>query len=444
LLFNLPKQRVSAILTLALPIIGGMLSQSLLNLVDTAMVGTLGDAALAGVGVGGYANFMAIALILGLSAGVQATVARRHGEQRLSEKAIPLNGGLLLALLITLPLTLFCTLISHHIVGLISDDSAVLAIADPYFEYRVYAMLAVGLNVCFRGYWNGINRPIVYLRVLILMHLFNVLVSYGLIFGAFGLPQLGAAGAGLGTTIALFLGSVCYALLTYRQARTRGFLCAIPSRDTLFSMLRLSIPTSLQQLMFAASVTTLLWIIARIGTQELAVAHVLIHLALLLILPAVGLGMAATTLVSHALGQNRPDKATRLGWDVMQVTIIVLLLLSVPLMLFADQTLTLFLHDPALVALGRLPLQITCMAICADAAAIVFTQALLGAGANRTVMVVTTLGQWAFYLPLAWLVGPYLGGGLVAIWLVQLLHRAGSSVVFAYIWSRRRWSAIAL
>ncbi|WP_246480035.1 MATE family efflux transporter [Motiliproteus sediminis] len=442
--FHLPTQRVKAILSLALPIIGGMLSQSLLNLVDTAMVGRLGEESLAGVGVGGYANFMVVALILGLSSGVQAMVARRHGEQRLSEKAIPLNGGLVIALLIALPLTLFGLLFSHHIVALISTDQKVLSVADPYFDYRMYAVLAVGLNVCFRGYWNGINQSLVYLRVLVMMHLFNIAISYGLIFGAFGLPELGAPGAGLGTSIALYAGSALYALLTLRQARSRGFLRSMPSRDTLHGMLRLSIPNSLQQFMFAASVTVLLWIIARIGTQELAVAHVLIHLALLLILPAVGLGMAATTLVSHALGENRPDKASRLGWDVVKVALAILVTLSLPLWFFPEAILGLFLHDPALVALAVVPLQITCIAICADTAAIVFTQALLGAGANRTVMLVTTIGQWCFYLPLAWLAGPYLGGGLLGIWMVQLLHRAASSVVFSLLWSRQRWTRITL
>ena len=65
------------ILGLALPIIGGMISQNVLNLVDTAMVGQLGDAALAGVGLGGFANFMAIAFITGMSTGVQAMAAAR-------------------------------------------------------------------------------------------------------------------------------------------------------------------------------------------------------------------------------------------------------------------------------------------------------------------------------------------------------------------------------
>ena len=97
-------QRLRTILNLALPIIGGMVSQNVLNLVDTAMVGALGPAALAAVGVAGFARFMAAATIMGLASGVQAMTARRLGEGRASECAVPLNGGLLLALAIGAPL----------------------------------------------------------------------------------------------------------------------------------------------------------------------------------------------------------------------------------------------------------------------------------------------------------------------------------------------------
>ena len=73
----LDRIRIRTILVLALPIIGGMASQNVLNLVDTAMVGTLGAPALAAVGMGSFANFMAMAFIMGLSAGVQAIASRR-------------------------------------------------------------------------------------------------------------------------------------------------------------------------------------------------------------------------------------------------------------------------------------------------------------------------------------------------------------------------------
>lgn len=419
-----------------------MLSQSLLNLVDTAMVGALGRDALAGVGIGGYANFMVIALIMGLSSAVQTMVARRHGQGRIEEKAVPLNGGLLLALLLSLPLTALCLYYSQDIVSLISDDPAVIAVAKPYFDYRVLAIVAVGFNLSFRGYWNGINQSLAYLRVLILVHLFNIAISYGLIYGTLGLPELGAPGAGLGTSLSLFLGAFIYAFMTFKQARCRGFLKQLPDRKTLTRLMRLSIPHSLQQFMFATSITLLFWIIAQIGTHELAIAHVLTHLSLLLILPAVGLGMAATTLVSHALGRSEPEQANEWGWDTVKVAAWMLILLSTPLWLFPEQILSLFIHEQALIQQAVMPLRITCLAICVDVVAIVFTQAMLGAGANRTVMWVTTLGQWGFYLPLAWLVGPTLGGGLTAIWLVQLLHRCLSSILFGYLWSKKHWAKI--
>ncbi len=419
-----------------------MLSQSLLNLIDTAMVGALGREALAGVGIGGYANFMAVALIIGLSSGVQTMVARRNGQGRIAVKAVPLNGGLLLALLFAVPLTVFCLYYSHNIVSLISDDPAVLAIAEPYFDYRVLAILAVGFNLSFRGYWNGINQSLAYLRILILVHLFNVVISYGLIYGILGLPELGAPGAGLGTSLSLLLGSVIYALMTFKHARSRGFLKQLPDRKTISLLMRLSIPHSLQQFMFASGITLLFWIIAQMSTQELAIAHVLTHLSLLLILPAVGLGMAATTLVSNALGRKEPEQACQWGWDTVKIATWMLIFLSTPLWLFPQQILSLFIHEQQLIQQAILPLRITCLAICADVVAIVFTQALLGAGANRTVMWITTLGQWGFYLPLAWLVGPTLGGGLTAIWLVQLLHRSLSSLLFGYLWSKKRWVTI--
>ena len=97
--------RKDRIMNLAWPIIGGMVSQNLLNLVDTFMVGRLGDSALAAVGLGGFSNFMCQSLILGISFGVQATAARRKGEGRHAETAGALNAGLLLVLIFGLLLT---------------------------------------------------------------------------------------------------------------------------------------------------------------------------------------------------------------------------------------------------------------------------------------------------------------------------------------------------
>ena len=91
-------QRRREILALALPIIGGMTSQNILNLVDTAMVGRLGAEALAGVGMVSFLAFLSVAAVTGMSSAVQALAARRVGAGDSRNSAVSLNGGLLVAL----------------------------------------------------------------------------------------------------------------------------------------------------------------------------------------------------------------------------------------------------------------------------------------------------------------------------------------------------------
>lgn len=438
------RERFKNITLLGLPIVGGMLSQSVLNLVDAAMVGSLGEAALAGVGLGGYANFVIIALVMGLGVGVQATVARRRGEGRNEQLAAPLNHGLFIAALLSLPLMLLCWFNAERIIGLLSDDGDVIAIGSDYFQWRTLAVIAVGWNFAYRGYWNGIRQTGRYLQILVAMHVFNVVISYGLIFGHFGLPEMGAAGSGLGTSIAMFLGTGMYFLLTWHTGRRHGFMRSLPSLTDIRFMLRLSVPNSLQQFFFATGVTALFWIIGQIGTAELAIAHVLVNLALLLILPGVGLGMAATTLVSHSLGEQQPQEAYRWGWDVVRVAVVTLFIMGLPFWLVPELILQAFTRDPELLTLGTWPLRITGLGMTLDAIALVLTQALLGAGASRTVMSVNLGSQWLIFLPCAYLAGPILGGGLLAVWLLQSLYRVMTSVIFAIMWERKHWADIQI
>ncbi|HIG40132.1 MAG TPA: hypothetical protein EYQ14_06260 [Gammaproteobacteria bacterium] len=91
------KSRLLRISDLALPIVAGTLATNLMTFVDTLMVGQLGDPALGGVGIGGQLFFLLLTVALGLAAGVQATVARRVGEDRLELTGKVLNAGILLA-----------------------------------------------------------------------------------------------------------------------------------------------------------------------------------------------------------------------------------------------------------------------------------------------------------------------------------------------------------
>lgn len=435
-------ERMRQILTLALPIIAGMTSQSLLNLVDAWMVGHLGADALAAVGMASNTNYLASAAVIGLGSGVQAMVARRKGANSVDDMATPLNAGLLIALVMALPLFLLFFFGSHTFMSLLIDDENVVPLADDYFAVRVAGIFALGMNFSFRGFWNGINHSMVYMRTLIIMHVANVVFSYGLIFGHWGLPELGVFGAGLGTTLALYLASILYFVQCWLKTRHHGFMIARPSRELLTSTLKLSLPNSIQQVFFAGGITALFWIIGQVGTAELAVGHVLITLILFLILPAMGLGMAATSLVSQALGRREPEDALRWGVNITLMGMIMLWGIAMPLLLFPDWVLGLFLQEPELIELGRIPLRITAIFIGIDAAGIILTQALLGAGASKLVMKISISLQWGFFLPAAWLIGPTLGYGLTAIWAFQMLQRLLLALTMAYHWRARQWGTI--
>lgn len=438
------RSRRHVILKLALPIIGGMLSQSLLNLIDAALVGKLGETALAGVGIGGYAMFMVTAIVFGLSSGVQAQTARRHGEQAWSHRAGALNAGLIIAFLVALPLTLFCLWQAPWLLSLIGQDAEVNDIAIDYFRWRVLGLVAIAMIFCFRGFWNGIQRTGLYLGIIMVTHLVNVLASVGLIFGHMGLPTMGAAGAGAGTTISIVIGLCLWFGYSLRFAIPSGFLAHRPTLRVFTTTIRLAAPHSFQQLWFAGGYAVLFWILGHLSTSSVAVGHVLVNLSLFLILPGVGLGLAAMSLVGQAMGRDEQVDAHRWGWDVVRIAWVSLALLALPMLIFPDQVLSLFLAEEELIAMGRLPLQLTALMIVLDAAALVLGQALLGAGANRTVMTTTLATQWLLFLPLAWWVGVTLGYGLLGIWWIQLAYRCLNSLWFALIWQRRRWQELIL
>lgn len=437
------RARFKIIMSLALPIIGGMGSQTLLNLVDTFMVSRLGKDAVAAVGMASFVNFLLIAFIIGMSSGVQAMASRRKGEGRDSETAIPLNGSLLMVLGMSIPLTLVLVLAAPIIIAQLNRDPKVIEIASPYLQVRLIGMLAVGCNYSFRGYWNGVSMSRLYLRTLLVMHVSNVVLSYMLIFGVLGAPELGATGAAAGTTISTYIGTIYYFLLARRYASHAGFLRGLPGMDIIKSMLRLSIPSGLQQLFFAAGFTVLFTIIGIVGTTELAAASVLVNVGMAAILPGLGLGLAAASLVGQALGRSDPRDAQAWGWDVTRVAMLIVLVVGLLMLLFPTAILGLFFADePAALAVAALPLRLVGATIILDIPGLVLLNAVIGAGATRLAMLVSVLAQWAVFLPAAYLVGPVLGFGLLGIWITQIVYRVGQSAVFVAIWRSQRWANI--
>ncbi len=421
-----------------------MASQNIVNLVDTAMVGTLGDEALAAVGMSSFVNFMAVAFMMGMSSGVQAMCARWKGAGRSGEIALPLNGGLVIAALLCIPMTVVLYAATPAILAVLAPEPAVAQIGSDYLQYRILGMTAVGMNFTFRGYWNAMNMSRLYMATLISMHLCGIALNWVLIFGNLGAPALGAEGAGLSNAISVYIGLAVYVSLAWRHGRREGFLAGLPSRETLATIFRISFPAGVQQLLFASGMVALFAILAHVGTKEVAAGNVLINVMLVAILPSIGFGLAAATLVGQSLGAGNVDEAYAWGWRVARFAAGFVALISLPAVVAPELVLSPFLHDQATRELAVWPLRIAALFSPLECVAAVLMNAHLGAGSSRTVLAVSVATQWGAFLPVAWLLGPGLGFGMIAIWLAQAAYRMLNLSLFSWSWRRRAWATVRM
>ncbi len=430
------------IFSLALPIIGGMVSQNLLNIVDTAMVGFLGDAALAAVGLGGFIVFMCQALILGISTGVQSSAARRQGEGSPERAAAILNSALLLVLVVAPIFSLVLIQVAEPAYPYLNADPAVIERGVPYIEWRLGAIVFVGMNFAFRGYWNALDLSRIYMKTLIFMHVTNIVLNYVLIFGNFGAPAFGVTGAGMASAISMAVGTIVYVFLATKHVPKGCFLqCAATGKETK-ALIKVSIASGLQQLFFAAGLVAMFWIIGRIGTPSLAAANVLVTVLLFAILPGLGLGLACATLVGQALGKRDPDDAYQWAFDVAKVTVVLLTFLGIPMWLVPDLVSSIFIHEESTRDLARWPMRIMGLTMPIEAIGFAFMHGLLGAGDARRVMLISVGTQWLLFLPLAFVIGPILGYGLLGVWLWQGVTRALQTSLFLSMWRGRKWQQV--
>jgi len=420
-------------------------SSALLSLVDAAMVGWLGSAELAAVGLGSFASWIYLGFFQGLTIAVQALVSRRVGQGRIGEAGASLNAALLLLVAVAPASAAILWVATPSLFALLNDDPAVLAAGVPYLRWVIAQSLFMGAIYAFNGFWNGIGRSRMYIAPLVVMHVTNAALAYVLIFGHFGLPAMGTEGAGLATALASVVGCALYLVLAHRHARSLGFMRARPTRDEFGAVLRLAVPGGLQQLFDTLALTLMYRIVGSIGTVELAAYAVLINLVGLVGLPAFALGSAGAALVGQALGRGNIDDAARWAWDVMRVGAMGLALIGVPFWLAPDLLLSIWLHEESAVDVARTPMRILGAMIVFNGVGYMLAAMLNGAGDVRRVTWVNLITQWLWLLPGAWLLGPVLGGGLLGVWCMhQFGFRALQSLIYVLIWRTRRWAHVQL
>ncbi|HEY5645902.1 MAG TPA: MATE family efflux transporter [Pseudomonadales bacterium] len=435
-------ERSRRILRLGLPIMGGMSTYTLLELVDIVFVGYLGTVALAAVGISVFLTFAYLALFGGVSIAVQATTSRLVGEGATTDLARFLRSTLLIIAVVTpLGAALFGWQ-AERLLTLMSEDPAIWESGGPYLRWSFAAGVFLTVNNAFMGFWNATDRPNLYLRVVLLQAAVKLPLNYALMFGWGAVPAFGVEGAGMSTCVAAIVGSLYHAASALRHAK--GFFKG-PVRMHLPIVVRLLVPTGTQQFLENLALTLMFRIVALIGTVEVAGYTVLVNLVGAVGLPAWGLGMAGATLVGQAMGASDPAAADRWAWDVVKVGTLAMVVLGIPFWAAPEVILGLFIHDQSAVEIAVWPCRVLGLMIGINGIGYLFASLLYGAGDVARVMYVNLATQYLVLLPGAWLVGVQLGYGLLGIWLVhQLAFRALNAAILTALWRQRRWATIRL
>lgn len=443
--------RIGHIFRLALPIIGGMASQTLMNVVDTILVGQLPDSstALSAVGYGSFAAWSIAAFLVGIGSAVQTVAARRMGEGRERASGYALTMGLWVAMLVGIPLSCAGVVGAPYVFPLFMNDAGVIDAGTPYLAMRCGAWFLIMANFSFRGFFNGVGRPRVYFTVVWLVQIINIVLSYVFIYGvntgaqSFSIPALGVSGAALGTVAATLCGTLMYAVISRYYAGSHGafFLPAALDnrRQLLATLLRLSVPAGLTGLISSVGFLVFLIIAGRSGVEVVAATTLLVNLASACFLPAIGFGLAAATLVSNSLGAREPDEAFRWGRLTTVLAALILGCVGMVFVIFPEQVLGAFTHDQEIIRLA-LPVMIILGAGQAlDSAGNVLGHALIGAGAVRAVLILNLIGMWVIFLPGAYVWGVLYNGGMIGLWIPLFIFRIGISIAAGIIFARRRW-----
>ncbi len=405
-------------------VVDGLLSMTV-GVSGLLMVGRLGDSALAGMGAALQLIWFAISF--GAALGTGTTVLIAHALGRGDE--VQARHTLVQATLAAVAVSCFITSLSpwtREAVALLGGDTEVTRQGAEYLHVTVVGAVVLVPSAVFGGALRGSGDTRTPMIAGLLTNVVNLLVSPALVFGLWGLPALGVAGAAWGATLGRGAGAL---LLLTILLEGRGVL-ALPFGRSAMSMwkfdseemkriVRLSLPAAVEQ--GQSTMATLLFgvLVLSQGTSISAAQRVVFNLMGISYLPAIGCATAATILVGQAYGSGVPHPggpaAITATNRAYMISLVWLVASGGTFMLFSPALVALYTGVPEVIEAGIPGLRVIGLYLPISSLAIVFGSALRGSGNTRFPMIASALVMWLVTLPLAWVAGNVLHAGLAGM-----------------------------
>ena len=441
------RRLTAAIGGLAGPVVLGQISQTLMGLVDTLMVGRLGESELAAVAVATLL-FSALAMTLkSVDVAVQTFTAHRVGAGRDDE----VGAVFATALDVCLGAGVLCTLVGllwpGALMDLVTRDPVVRDLGSGYLVYRYAGMLPLLFYFQAKGVFDGIGWTRIGMGVGIGMNVANVVLNWMFIFGRLGMPALGVRGAALATSLSSLLAAgVIAGFLLHTPTRKRfRLLCRTNFQSRLIGrFLRLAWPPAAQTLGIVVSLLIFNFLLGRISTQAVATGNVVLRIASLSFMPGIGVATAVQTLVGQSLGRQDARGARRATLGGVGLSVVFMGLFGVFFALTPAFFLRLFSSSEGLIAAGVPILRLMGLVQVIDAVGLTLAGALRGAGQTRAVLMVDVLTGFVLLPPLTYLFGIVWGWGLFGAWLALLTWFSLYAIGMIVIYLRSDWEGVRL
>ena len=434
---NYPSSMERRVLNLAWPVIGENFLETLLGIVDTWLVSSLGAIALAGVGTAIQFMFFIISALSAISVGSAVLVAQSVGARDLVRAGNLAKQSLVWSLILSIPLGLIGLFNAHTLVGIFGMEPAVNEIGAAYLQVTMGTVVVLVMLIIGGGVLRGAGDSRTPMLVTALANVINVGLAYVLIFGKFGFPEMGAVGSAWATFIARLVALVLLlgALWQGRNNVTiRGGASWWPDWSVARQLLKIGVPAAVEQMLMSLAFLVMTTVVSHVGTLTLAAQRVAMNAMSLSFLPGFGFSIAATALVGQSVGAKRPAEGQAAARIATRWAMIWMGCLAIIFLIFAPQIMGFFSDEPDVIAIGAAGLRMVALTQPFWALGMVNGGALRGTGNTQFPLRVNAIGIWAAVGLGAFFVN-YISPTLSAVWAAFLFT---SPVTSFLLWRRFR------
>ena len=370
-------------------------------------------------------------------------VAQYHGAGDREGMRASYRAGMWMALAAGL-LSIALVPAGRCVAPLTSANPDVVARAKEYYTIVSFGSVALCAQAAAAAYFTGQGRTRLVFLTNVLGNAFNIALDPVLIFGLCGFPRLGMAGAAYATVAAMFLQWAILWGCSLEKRRPRGRSRA-PDVKLVLKILRYGVPSGAYTVLNILSFTIFVFATGRVGDMDLAVSNACFKVNYLLIAPMEGFAICAATLVAQAQGRGDGDAAARAAWRTLALGLAIVAALSVLAVVFYKPILGLFaspgIRMEYLHSLGLRLFILMAAWQMFDAADVIISGALKGAGDTSFVMWWMVAAAFGFWLPLVWLVAKF-DNTMGALWGTMVAYVALICAGTLLRFRRGRWRRI--